>query len=48
MHSSYLSLTLSNNKMVIVAKTEEDLKKFFEALKKYGVQVSPSAVTRCG
>jgi len=48
MPSSYISLTVSNGKIVAVAKTEEDLKKFFEALKKYGVNVSPSAVTRCG
>jgi len=41
-------LTVTNDKIVVVAKTEEDLKKFFEALKKYGVQVSPSVVTRCG
>jgi len=34
---SYISLTITNDKIVVIAKTEDDLRRFLEALKKYGV-----------
>jgi len=48
MPSSYISLTVTNDKIIVVAKTEEDLRKLLEALRKYGIQISPSVATRCG
>jgi len=35
-------------KFIALTKAEEDLEKFFEVLRKYGIGTSTSVVTRCG
>jgi len=46
--SSYISLSISNATMIIVAKNEDEARKLLEQLKNFGIEAESLFTSICG